>query len=129
MAYSRYGNYYTICFITIICHHIVLYYYYALAIVIIILLVLQLLVCYFILVCYCTCYSRLLGPDASVYANGLVKTGGFTSALCTTVVEGGLRKRHNVSCENGRRGIAAPRRLRTGRHVQMHKFSRLTKIA
>lgn len=37
--------------------------------------------------------------DASAYANGLVKTAGFTSALCIATAEGGLRKRHNVSCE------------------------------
>lgn len=79
------------------------------------------------LVCYCTCYSRLLGPDASVYANGLVKTGGFTSAWCIATAEGGLRKRHNVSCE--KRPARNRRRLRAGRRVQMHKFSRLTKIA
>lgn len=95
MAHSCYRNYYTICFITI---YMPLYcslllcarysYYYTTR---------------FTTTCLlfstCLLLHALLGPDASAYANGLVKTAGFTSALCIATAEGGLRKRHNVSCE------------------------------
>lgn len=98
-----------------------------------ILLVLQLPVCYFILVCYYTRYSRLLGPDASAYANGLVKTVGFTFALC--IATGRRRIVQKAQCvvreRPPRKSEESPgqKRLHTGGRAQMYKFSRLTKIA
>lgn len=44
-----------------------------------------------------------------MYANGLVKTGGFTSALCIATAEGGLRKRHNM-CRARTAGEESPGR-------------------